>query len=102
MRRTARRAEELGYASLWTFQRVLYPADGGLDPSHRTVHDPVVALAHVAGHTDRIRLGTATLCAPLRRHCAAPAGSPRAGSAAAVRTSPRSARASRRRARGRA
>jgi len=28
------------------------------------VVDPVVALAHVAGHTDRIRLGTATVCAP--------------------------------------
>src|SRR3954464_4698612 len=64
MRRIARRAEELGYASLWTFQRVLYPAGGELDPSYRTVLDPVVALAHVAGHTDRIRLGTATICAP--------------------------------------
>ena len=64
MRRTARRAEELGYASLWTFQRVLYPADDELDPSHRAVHDPVVTLAHVAGHTDRIGLGTATVCAP--------------------------------------
>jgi probable F420-dependent oxidoreductase len=64
MRRTAGRAEELGYASLWTFQRVLYPADGELDPSHRAVHDPVVPLAHVAGHTDRIGLGTATVCAP--------------------------------------
>jgi probable F420-dependent oxidoreductase len=28
------------------------------------VLDPVVSLAHVAGHTDRIRLGTATVCAP--------------------------------------
>jgi probable F420-dependent oxidoreductase len=64
MRRIARRAEELGYATLWTFQRVLYPADVGLDPAHRDVHDSVVALAHVAGHTDRIGLGTATLCAP--------------------------------------
>ena len=26
--------------------------------------DPVVPLAYVAGHTDRIRLGTATICAP--------------------------------------
>lgn len=64
MRRTARRAEELGYASLWTFQRVLYPAGGELDASYRSVHDPLVALAHVAGHTERIRLGTATVCAP--------------------------------------
>lgn len=78
--RVARKAEELGYASLWTFQRVLYPADGGLDPvwdaahnpaaraaddpSYRAVQDPLLPLAFVAGHTSRIRLGTATLCAP--------------------------------------
>jgi probable F420-dependent oxidoreductase len=64
MRRTAGRAEELGYASLWTFQRVLYPVDSGLDPAHRTVHDAVVPLAYVAALTERIGLGTATVCAP--------------------------------------
>ncbi|EWT00665.1 luciferase [Intrasporangium oryzae NRRL B-24470] len=64
MRHVARRAEALGYASLWTFQRVLFPVDGGLEPSHRAVLDPVVALAYVAGHTERIGLGTATICAP--------------------------------------
>lgn len=64
MRRTAVRAEELGYASLWTFQRILWPEDAGLGPAHREVHDAVVPLAYVAGHTQRIRLGTATLCAP--------------------------------------
>ncbi len=64
MRRIAGRAEELGYASLWTFQRVLVPDDAGLEPSHGSVFDPVVVLAHVAGHTERIGLGTATLCAP--------------------------------------
>ena len=53
--RVARLAEELGYASLWTFQRVL---------GDESVLDPLVVLAHVAGHTDRIRLGTATICAP--------------------------------------
>ena len=64
MVRVARRAEELGYASLWTFQRVLSPVDSELGPAHRSVHDSIVALAYVAGHTDRIGLGTATLCAP--------------------------------------
>ena len=64
MRHIARRAEELGYASLWTFQRVLSPVEDELGPSHRSVHDSLVALAYVAGHTERIRLGTATLCAP--------------------------------------
>jgi probable F420-dependent oxidoreductase len=62
--RIARRAETSGYASLWTFQRVLHPAGSALGPSHRSVLDPVVPLAYVAGHTDRIRLGTATICAP--------------------------------------
>ncbi|MBM6398965.1 TIGR03619 family F420-dependent LLM class oxidoreductase [Phycicoccus sonneratiae] len=60
----ARRAEELGWDSLWTFQRTLWPADGRLGASHRSVLDPVVALSLVAGHTSRIGLGTATLCAP--------------------------------------
>lgn len=80
MRHVARRAQDLGYASLWTFQRLLVPADGELDPSYvaahnpsaRPVHDPsfcalhdaVVPLAYVAGHTERIGLGTATVCAP--------------------------------------
>jgi len=62
--RVARRAEELGYASLWAYQRILSPADGRLGPSHRSVLDPVVALALAAGHTERIGLGTATVCAP--------------------------------------
>ncbi len=75
MMRIARRAEELGYASLWTFQRILSPvasADGGGppggragdDPSYLSVHDAVLPLAYVAGATERIGLGTATLCAP--------------------------------------
>ena len=76
----AQQAEALGYASLWTFQRLLYPADGGLDPaidaalnpgtlaaddpSYQAVHDPLLPLAYVAAHTQRIGLGTATICAP--------------------------------------
>jgi probable F420-dependent oxidoreductase len=62
IRRVARRAEECGYASLWTFQRVL--ATSELGPAHRAVLDPVLPLALAAGHTERIRLGTATVCAP--------------------------------------
>jgi probable F420-dependent oxidoreductase len=66
----ARRAEELGYASLWTFQRLLYPADpSGPDakrwqPVYRSVHDPLVTLAHLAAHTERVRLGVAVLNMP--------------------------------------
>lgn len=79
MLRVARLAEELGYASLWTFQRVLYPLEGEPDPalhalnptnrpmddpSYRSVLDPIVPLAFVAARTERIRIGTATICAP--------------------------------------
>jgi probable F420-dependent oxidoreductase len=64
IRHVARRAEQLGYASLWTFQRVLNPVGGALGPAHESVLDPIVALALAAAHTDRIRLGTATICAP--------------------------------------
>jgi probable F420-dependent oxidoreductase len=77
MLHVARRAEALGYAALYTFQRVLRPADGGSvdeaanpsarpvdDPSYEAVHDALLPLALVAGHTERIGLGTATLCAP--------------------------------------
>jgi probable F420-dependent oxidoreductase len=67
MVRVARLAEDLGWASLWTFQRLLYPEGPDatrLDPPHRSVHDAVVPLAYVAGLTRRIRLGTATVCAP--------------------------------------
>ena len=64
MLRVARRAEKLGYASLWTFQRVLVPVGGELGPAYSSVLDPIVSLAYVAGHTDRIGLGTATICAP--------------------------------------
>jgi probable F420-dependent oxidoreductase len=69
----ARRAEELGYSSLWTAQRLLFPleprndypsAPGGPWPApFEHVVDPIVSLAHVAGVTRRIRLGTATLLA---------------------------------------
>jgi len=63
----ARRAEHLGWHSLWTFQRMLVPvgvALGPLAPSYAAVHDAVVPLAHVAAVTSRVRLGTATVCAP--------------------------------------
>jgi probable F420-dependent oxidoreductase len=64
IRRIARRADALGYASLWTFQRVLSPAGAALGPAHESVLDPVLPLAYAAACTERIRLGTATVCAP--------------------------------------
>ena len=64
MTRFARQAEELGYASLWTFQRLLRPVGTDLGTGHDGALDPLLSLALVAGHTERVRLGTATVCAP--------------------------------------
>jgi len=63
----ARRAEELGYASLWTFQRLLSPLDGDapiLDPQYRRVHDPLATLAYLAAQTTTARLGVAVVNMP--------------------------------------
>ncbi|SCL27615.1 probable F420-dependent oxidoreductase, Rv2161c family [Micromonospora rhizosphaerae] len=60
----ARRAELLGYHSLWTFQRLLVPADLGWSETYHSVQDPVTTLAFLAAHTTRIRLGVAVLNMP--------------------------------------
>ena len=63
----ARRAEELGYASLWTFQRLLSPLDGDtpvLAPQYRSVLDPLAVLAFVAARTATVRLGVAVVNMP--------------------------------------
>lgn len=71
----ARRAEELGYASLWTFQRLIYahePRDEYYGyPGHpewpdyfKRVVDPLLSLAYVAAHTERVRLGISVLNVP--------------------------------------
>lgn len=62
--RVARRAEELGYDSLWTFQRLLSPVDAAWGEPYRSVLDPVVALSYVAAATTRIRLGVAVINMP--------------------------------------
>jgi probable F420-dependent oxidoreductase len=64
MMRIARRAEELGYHEVWTFQRLLYPQGHSMGPVYRSVHDPVVTLAYLAGVTSRVRLGVAVLNMP--------------------------------------
>lgn len=64
MRRIARRADELGYHGVWTFQRLLYPVGNPMGPVYRSVHDPVVTLAYLAGVTERVRLGVAVLNLP--------------------------------------
>ncbi len=58
------RAEDLGYASLWTFQRLLVPEGSGMEPVYHSVLDPMVALGYAAAKTARIRLGVAILNLP--------------------------------------
>ncbi len=67
----ARRAEELGYDSLWVLERLLYPLrpqspypvtpDGSLPEAYKTVLDPLQVLTFAAAHTSRIALGTSVL-----------------------------------------
>ncbi|GAA1823390.1 TIGR03619 family F420-dependent LLM class oxidoreductase [Planosporangium flavigriseum] len=62
--RFAAQAEQLGYDSLWTFQRLLVGADQELAPVYQSVLDPLVSLAYAAAHTTRIRLGVAVVNFP--------------------------------------
>src|SRR5579859_5507099 len=55
----ARRAERLGYRSLWTFQRLLAPSGAKLAPVYKSVLDPMVSLGYLAAATSSIRLGVA-------------------------------------------
>jgi probable F420-dependent oxidoreductase len=64
LRHVAVQAEELGYDSLWAFQRLLHPVDDDWGPMYHSVLDPVSVLAYVAGLTSRIRLGLAVVNAP--------------------------------------
>jgi probable F420-dependent oxidoreductase len=60
----AARAEELGYDSLWTFQRLLVGAEDRLGAVYQSVLDPLLALTYAAAHTSRIRLGVAVVNLP--------------------------------------
>ena len=64
MAQFARRADELGYDSLWSFQRLLVPADDEPAPVYRSVLDPLVSLGFAAAHTSRIRLGVSIINMP--------------------------------------
>src|SRR3954471_759378 len=60
----SRRAEELGYASLWSFQRTVYPADNSIPAPYRSVHDPLAVSGYVAAVTERVRNGIAIVNLP--------------------------------------
>src|SRR5713226_358380 len=62
--RFAAEAEAAGYASLWTFQRLLVPEGSSMEPVYHNVLDPMVALGYAAARTSRIRLGVAIINMP--------------------------------------
>ncbi|GGS03568.1 LLM class F420-dependent oxidoreductase [Streptomyces aureoverticillatus] len=71
----ARFAEQTGFDSVWVFERILFPdpATQGLygipgrpwPDGYRAVADPLVTLTLAAAATERVRLGTSVLVAPL-------------------------------------
>ena len=56
----ARRAETLGFDSVWVRDHIVFHPHG-MEGQNRTHIDPVVTLAAVAGVTERVILGTASL-----------------------------------------
>lgn len=57
-------AEKAGYASLWSFQRLLIPAGAKMDAVYQSVLDPMAPLAFAAALTRTIRLGVAVINIP--------------------------------------
>src|SRR5215813_4989691 len=69
----AKRAEDLGFDSLWVLDRILWPinpqvpypiGDGSLPAKYKSVLDPLETLTFAAAHTRRIALGTSVLNLP--------------------------------------
>src|SRR4051812_37741662 len=70
---TAEAAERLGYAAVWTYERLLYALgdiDQGQGPprplpeTYKMVYEPIETLAYVAARTSRIKLGISVLDLP--------------------------------------
>src|SRR4029077_9345308 len=72
--KVAQRAEALGYHSLWTVERLLYPVkpqtpypgtpDGLLPEPYKHVLDPLETLTFAAAQTKKSALGTSVLTNP--------------------------------------
>jgi probable F420-dependent oxidoreductase len=72
--KVAQRAETLGYDSLWTIERLLWPVkpqtpypvtpDGSLPEFYKYALDPLDALTFAAAHTRKITLGPSVLDIP--------------------------------------
>ena len=72
--RIAQEAEPLGYASVWTYERLLRPVaelpapDGSMrriPAQYRLTYEPLETLSYVAVVTERVRLGTSVIDALL-------------------------------------
>jgi alkanesulfonate monooxygenase SsuD/methylene tetrahydromethanopterin reductase-like flavin-dependent oxidoreductase (luciferase family) len=72
--RIAQEAERLGYASVWTYERLLRPMaelpgpDGTprrIPKQYRLVYEPLETLSFVAAQTERVKLGTSVIDALL-------------------------------------
>ena len=72
----ARKAESLGFSSLWVLERLLWPVApaskypgnprGEMPGPMRNTYDPLTVLSFVAAHTEKISLGTSVLVAGYR------------------------------------
>lgn len=81
----AQKAESLGYHSLWTVERVLWPVnprspypatpDGSLPEEYKYCLDPLDTLTFAAACTSTIKLGTSVLDIPSTTLCCWPGGS---------------------------
>ena len=65
IRRTAVRAEELHYDSVWVSDHVIVPRPN-IPNFGETIFDPLITLGVVAGATTRVQLGTTVLIVPYR------------------------------------
>jgi probable F420-dependent oxidoreductase len=72
--RIAQEAERLGYAAVWTYERLLRPMaelpgpDGSMHripEQYRLTYEPLETLSYVAGKTERVKLGTSVIDALL-------------------------------------
>lgn len=73
--RVAEEAERLGYNSLWTYERLLYPIAGITRPdgstwqlpeSYKSTYEAIETLSFVAACTQRVKLGTSIVNAPFQ------------------------------------
>jgi probable F420-dependent oxidoreductase len=65
--RRARRAEEVGFESLWVGDHIALPADAPDNPSREPRLEALVALAHLGAVTSRVRLAVGVIVLPQRQ-----------------------------------